>query len=296
MTKRSEPQLNQESQARSDAIARGRLELSPAAWIGVGIIALWVFIALFGPSLAPFHEGDFVSDDSFEPLGGRYLLGTDYLGRDILSRLLYGARLTLGMALLATLIASGVGSALGIFSAIKGGWTDMLLSRFNDALLSFPTIMMGLVIIAALGSSIPILVCATGLIYSSSVFRISRALAMDLAVMDFIEVARARGERTGWILWHEIFPNAAKPLVVDFGMRLSFAILFMSGLSFLGLGVQPPHADWGGMVRENLIGLNSGSLACVIPALATASLTIGLNLIVDDFIARSGRKVAGRMT
>jgi peptide/nickel transport system permease protein len=285
-----------ETQARSDAIAKRRLRLSFTAWIGVGIIVLWVFIAFFGSWLAPYHEGDFISDDSFDPLGSEFLLGTDYLGRDILSRLLYGTRLTLGMAFLATIIASFTGSAFGIFSAIRGGWIDMVLSRLNDALLSFPTIMMGLVVIAALGSSVPILVCATGLIYASSVFRIARALAMDLTVMDYILVAKARGERVGWFLWHEKLPNVAKPLIVDFGMRLSFAILFMSGLSFLGLGVQPPHADWGGMVRENLIGLGSGSLAPIIPAAAIASLTIGLNLIVDDFIARSGQDVAKRIT
>jgi peptide/nickel transport system permease protein len=288
--------LTIKTKARSDVIAKRGLQLSLTAWVGVGMILFWIFIAFFGPWFAPYGEGEFVSDESFDPVGAEFIMGTDYLGRDILSRLLYGARLTLGMSFIATLIASFTGSALGIFSAIKGGWIDMLLSRFNDALLSFPTIMMGLVIIAALGSSIPILVCATGLIYASSVFRIARALGMDLTVMDYIIVAKARGERVGWILWHEIFPNAATPLVVDFGMRLSFAILFMSGLSFLGLGVQPPHADWGGMVRENLIGLNSGSLASIIPAAAIASLTIGLNLIVDDFIARSGQDVSKRLT
>ena len=288
--------LTIETKARSDAIIKKGLKLSFTAWVGVAIIIFWIIIAFIGPWISPYHESEFVSDESFDPIGGKYTLGTDYLGRDILSRLLYGTRLTLGMAFIATLIASFTGSALGIFSAIKGGWIDMILSRVNDALLSFPTIMMGLVIIAALGSSIPILVCATGLIYASSVFRIARALGMDLAVMDYIIVAKARGEKVGWILWQEIFPNAAKPLVVDFGMRLSFAILFMSGLSFLGLGVQPPHADWGGMVRENLIGINSGSLAPIIPAAAIASLTIGLNLIVDDFIARSGQGIAKRIT
>jgi peptide/nickel transport system permease protein len=214
-----------ETQARSDAIAKRRLRLSFTAWIGVGIIVLWVFIAFFGSWLAPYHEGDFISDDSFDPLGSEFLLGTDYLGRDILSRLLYGTRLTLGMAFLATIIASFTGSAFGIFSAIRGGWIDMVLSRLNDALLSFPTIMMGLVVIAALGSSVPILVCATGLIYASSVFRIARALAMDLTVMDYILVAKARGERVGWIIVHEILPNVSKTLIVYLGIRLYVAIL-----------------------------------------------------------------------
>ena len=172
----------------------------------------------------------------------------------------------------------------------------MIICRINDALLSVPGIMMGLVIIAALGSSIPILIVTTGVVYACSVFRIARALGMDLSVMDYVEVARARGESLWWVLWQEIFPNVAIPLIVDFGLRLSFAILFMSSLSFLGLGVQPPYADWGGMVRENLLGLSSGSLSPIIPALAIASLTMGLNLIVDDFIARSGQEVAKRIT
>jgi peptide/nickel transport system permease protein len=286
----------EEIQTRTDAITKQRLKISPAAWVGIAILVFWVFIAFFGPALAPFSESDFVSDTSFLPVGHGFWLGTDYIGRDILSRLFYGTRLTLGMALLATLIASTLGSSLGIFSAVKGGWVDMLMCRLNDALLSIPGIMLGLVVIAALGSSIPILIGTTGIVYATSVFRIARSLGMDLAVMDYVEVARARGEGVWWVLRHEIFPNAAIPLVVDFGIRLAFAILFMSGLSFLGLGVQPPHADWGGMVRENLVGLSAKSLAPIIPALAIASLTIGLNLIVDDFIARSGQEVAKRIT
>ncbi len=285
-----------DTQARSNAIIKQRFRMSLTAWIGLLILLFWVFIAFFGPSLSPHSESAFVSDDSFLPLSRDFPLGTDYVGRDVLSRLFCGTRLTLGMALLATLIASSLGSSLGIFSAIKGGWVDMFICRINDALLSIPGIMLGLVVVAALGSSIPILIVTTGIVYGCSVFRIARALGMDLAVMDYVEVARARGESVWWILWHEIFPNAAIPLVVDFGIRLSFAILFMSSLSFLGLGVQPPQADWGGMVRENLIGLNAESWAPIIPALAIASLTIGLNLIVDDFVARSGQKVAKRIT
>jgi peptide/nickel transport system permease protein len=286
----------QELQARSDAVTGPRFRMGVTAWVGVVILLFWVFIAFFGPWLAPFSEMDFVSDRSFVWPNGEFLLGTDYVGRDILSRLFWGTRLTLGMAVIATLIASSLGSAIGIFSAIKGGWTDMIICRINDALLSVPGIMMGLVIIAALGSSIPILIVTTGVVYACSVFRIARALGMDLSVMDYVEVARARGESLWWVLWQEIFPNVAIPLIVDFGLRLSFAILFMSSLSFLGLGVQPPYADWGGMVRENLLGLSSGSLSPIIPALAIASLTMGLNLIVDDFIARSGQEVAKRIT
>lgn len=288
--------MNEKLKGRGDAIVRQKFKLRFSAWFGIAILIVCVFIAFFGPSLAPYSESDFVSEDSFMPPSHTSLLGTDYIGRDIMSRLIIGTRLTIGMAIVATLIASTVGSLLGILAAIKGGWIDSLLCRLNDAFLSVPGILLGLVVVAALGSSIPNLVCVTGLVYACSVFRIARALGMDLRVMDYIEVARGRGESMWWILRHEIFPNAAIPLIVDFGIRLSFTIRFMAALSFLGLGVQPPQADWGSMVRENLVGLSSQSMAPIIPALAIAILTISLNLIVDDYIARSGQEVARRIT
>jgi peptide/nickel transport system permease protein len=199
------------------------------------------------------------------------------------------------MAFCATLIASGVGTILGAYAGARGGLPDQIISRINDAFLSFPTIMLGLVVVAALGSSIPVLIIATGLIYSSSVFRIARAMTVDQAVMEYVEVAKARGEGMIWVIGSEIFPNIAMPLLVDFGIRLTFAILFMSGLSFLGLGIQPPFADWGSMVRENITGLTNGSLTSIYPALAIASLTIGLNLMVDDYTAHSGRGMAEKL-
>ena len=196
------------------------------------------------------------------------------------------------MGVAATILAQALGVSIGFFAAIRGGWFDTVMSRLNDALLSFPHIMMGLVVIAALGSSIPVLVVTSGVVYASAVFRIARALAMDLKVKDFVEVARSRGEGTWWILRHEILPNATLPLLTDFAIRLSFVILFMSGLSFLGLGVQPPLADWGSMVRENMEGLRSGSLAPIIPAAAIASVTVSLNLLVDELSLRTGRAYA----
>jgi peptide/nickel transport system permease protein len=272
-----------------------RRKLSNTGVVGACIVGIWVLIAVFGRFIAPFDEGQFISDVPFLQPSGRFLLGADYLGRDLWSRLLIGTQLTLAMAACATLIASTVGTTIGVFAAVAGGWKDMVLSRINDAFLSFPTTIMALVVIAALGSSIPVLVVVTGLIYSASVFRISRALAMDQAVMDYVEVAKARGEGLGWIMFHEILPNIAPPLIVDFGLRLAFAILFLSALSFLGLGVQPPLADWGSMVRENMTGLTSGAITPVFPALAIASLTVGLNLIVDDIATRSGHNIAEKL-
>jgi len=278
-----------------DAPPKRRIQLT---WVGktaTAIVAFWVFLAIFGPFLAPYHEADIIADDSFLPADGQFLLGSDYLGRDILSRIIWGARTTIGISFAATLIAYAIGVTLGIAAAVTGRWTDMVLSRINDAILALPTIMLGLIMIAALGSSIPILIITASVIYAASVFRIARALGQDIMVQDFVEAARARGEGLWWIITREVLPNAAMPLATDFGLRLVFIILFISSLSFLGLGVQPPMADWGSMVRENLQGLGYGSMSAVWPALAIATLTISINLIVDDISAKSGGDLAKKM-
>ena len=275
--------------------ARPLFQLSLMGKVGAGILGFWILVALAGPFLAPYDPTDFVSDDSFGPVSAAYWLGTDYLGRDILSRVLYGARLTMSLSFMATVLAFLVGVGLGFTAALAGPRTDMVISRIYDAFLSMPTIMLGLVVIAALGSSIPVLVITAGLIYSCGLYRIARALAVDIKVMDFVEAARVRGEKLPWIISREILPNAVIPLVSEFGLRLVFSILFISGLSFLGLGVQPPTADWGVMVRENLGGLVYGSSAAFVPAAAIASLTVGINLIVDDFSAQRGQEIAEEM-
>ena len=277
------------------ASARPLFQLSGMGRLGVAIVGFWIAVALLGPLLAPFDPADFVSDVSFAPISAEHWLGTDYIGRDILSRLLYGARLTMSLSFMATVLAFAVGISLGFTAALAGPTTDMVISRIYDAFLSMPTIMLGLVVIAALGSSIPVLVVTAGLIYSCGLYRIARALAVEIKVMDFVEAARARGERLPWIIGREILPNALIPLVAEFGLRLVFSILFISGLSFLGLGVQPPTADWGVMVRENLGGLTYGSAAAFVPAAAIASLTIGINLVVDDFSAQRGQEIAEEM-
>ena len=275
--------------------ARPLFQLSGMGRVGLGILIFWVVVAVVGPFLAPYHPADMVADESFAPMSAAHPLGTDYVGRDILSRLLYGARLTMSLSLASTLLAFFVGISLGFTAALAGPKTDMLISRVYDAFMSMPTIMLGLVVIAALGSSIPVLVITAGLIYSCGLYRIARALATEIKVMDFVEAARARGERLPWIIRREILPNAVVPLVAEFGLRLVFSILFISGLSFLGLGVQPPTADWGVMVRENLGGLVYGSSAAFVPAAAIASLTVGINLIVDDFSAQRGQEIAEEM-
>jgi len=291
-----------------DAPPRRALRLSPTGWASVGVILFWLAMALAGSFIAPYSEAQFIEDDlqgnyildpSFLPPSAQTWLGTDYIGRDVLSRILWGARTTIGISLAATLLAYAVGITLGIGAAVTGSWLDTILSRLNEAVLSFPSIMLGLIVIAAFGSSIPLLIGLAGFVYSAAVYRIARALGQDIMVQDFVEAARARGEGTWWIVRREILPNAIMPLATDFGLRLIFIILFISSLSFLGLGVQPPMADWGSMVRENLQGLGNGftggAIASLAPALALGTLTIAINLLVDDISVHDSGGLAERM-
>ncbi|MEM9140066.1 MAG: ABC transporter permease, partial [Pseudomonadota bacterium] len=283
--------------------------------------------AFAGPFIAPYAEdffieenpaGEFYDDPAFMTPNAEInsYLGTDYLGRDIFSRILWGARTTIGISFAATLLAYFVGITLGIAAAVAGRWVDATLSRLVDGVLAFPNIMLGLIVIAAFSGqvyidpitdAIVLLVVLAGVVYAASVFRIARALGQDIMVQDYVEAARARGEGLWWIITREVLPNAAMPLATDFGLRLVFVILFISALSFLGLGVPPPISDWGSMVRDNLPGLgngffprqeggiNAGALASVAPALAIASLTIAINLIVDDISAQAGGSLAKKM-
>lgn len=262
------------------------------ARIGAVVVLLAVLIAVFGPLIAPYSEDEILPTAAFAPMSADNWLGTDYIGRDILSRILYGARITLGLALASTVLAFVVGAFFGFTAATAPPLVDTIISRIYDVVLSIPNIMLALVAIAALGTSKGVLIGIIGVIYSANVFRISRALAMDIRVMDFVEAARARGEGRLWIITREIWPNTIIPLSSEFGLRLVFAILAVSGLSFLGLGVQPPTAGWGVMVRENMTGMMWGSPAALAPALAIALVTISINLIVDDLSHRHGRDIS----
>lgn len=263
------------------SIPAARARRPASFWVSVTVLAIVAFAAAAGPWIAPYAPTEFVSDDPFTAPRAGMWLGSDYLGRDILSRLIVGTRLTLGMAFAATVLASLCGSVIGLLSAIHGGWFDAIASRIVDIILSLPKIIVGLVIVAALGSSITTIVMLAAVVYSAGVFRIARALGSDLVKLDFIRVARARGESIAWVLFGEMLPHVIQPLAADFAIRVSFAILFMSSLSFLGLGVQPPLTDWGGMARENLGGLAGASFAPIYPAAAIAICSIALNLMVD---------------
>jgi peptide/nickel transport system permease protein len=267
--------------------------LPVSVWIGIIVIAVNAFAAIFGPWLAPYGESAVVGD-VWAPASAEFWLGTDNLGRDMLSRLLFGAQTSIAIALAITLLSFTIGVTLGFLAAVVGGWTDQVLSRLVDVVMAFPTLILALLVLSVLGSSIPVLIAVSAVLDSTRVFRLSRAVAMDVEVMDFVEVARLRGEGLWWIMRREVFPNTLPPLIAEFGLRFCFAFLFISALSFLGLGIQPPHADWGGMVKDNANAISFGLAAPLIPAAAIALLTIGVNLVVDWFLHKTSEVRGGR--
>ncbi|RMC35285.1 ABC transporter permease [Paracoccus alkanivorans] len=257
-----------------------------AGRIGLAVMLFWAVVAIAGQWLAPYPPGEIVGWDYFGGMSREFWMGTDYLGRDILSRILMGARYTVGIALGAVTLAVAIGVVLGMIAAVLGGWFDTLLSRLLDAFNGIPSLLFGLVVVAAVGSSIPVLILTLTAIYMPGSYRFARALAVNINTMDFVTVARARGEGTAYLITREIFPNILGPVLADLGLRFVFIVLVLSGLSFLGLGVQPPNADWGALVRENIEGLSLGAPAVVFPSIAIASLTISVNMFIDNLPTR----------
>ena len=251
-------------------------------WASLIIILAWALIAVLAPYVTPHGISDIVDTDYFGPMSLQFPLGTDYLGRDMLSRILFGARYTVGISLAATLIACTIGVTLGMAAAVTGGWFDAALSRFVDALSSIPSKLFALVAVAGVGSSIPVLMLILGIIYTPGSYRFARALAVNVNTTDFVTVARIRGEKLSYLIRAEILPNIIGPVLADVGLRFVFIVLLLSGLSFLGLGVQPPEADWGSLVRENIGGLPFGAPAVMAPSFAIASLTIAVNMLIDN--------------
>ncbi|AIT82303.1 ABC transporter permease [Novosphingobium pentaromativorans] len=249
--------------------------------IGLALVVFWLVVALVGPWLAPYSVGAFVDQDVFSGISSQFWLGSDYLGRDVLSRVLWGSRYTVFLALGAAMIAVCIGTSFALLAAIRGGWTDEVISRAMDTFISIPSKIFALVLVAAFGSSLSLLLVIAAATYVPGNFRIARALAMNLVALDFVQVARARGEGSVHIALREVLPNMIHPLLADTGLRFVFVVLLLSGLSFLGLGVQPPHADLGSLVRENISGITEGALAIIVPALAIATLTVGANLLID---------------
>jgi peptide/nickel transport system permease protein len=258
------------------------------AQVGLAIVAIDLLIAVFGPWLAPYGQSQSVGDTWATP-SAQMLLGADQIGRDMVTRLIYGARTTIGIAAATTLLSFFIGITSGFTAAVAGAWADILLSRLVDIILSIPQLILALIILGVFGSSIPVLIITIAVLDSTRVFRLARALGKNLNVLEFVEVARMRGEGLWWVISKEILPNAMAPLVSEFGLRFCFNFLFVATLSFLGIGVQPPYADWGGMVRENAAAINFGLLAPLYPAIAIALLTVAVNLIVDWLLSIDAR-------
>ncbi|NWE22296.1 ABC transporter permease [Pseudomonas sp. P7548] len=257
-----------------------------SAKFGLLIIVLYIAVAVFAPVLAPYGETQVVGE-GFAPWSGQFLLGTDNLGRDMFSRLVYGARNTLGIAFLTTTLAFLLGGLSGLVAAIKGGWIDQGLSRVVDVLMAIPQLIFALLILSVVGTNATSLVLVIALLDSTRVFRLSRAVAMTVVVQDFVEAARLRGEGLWWLVTREVLPNAAAPLIAEFGLRFCFVFLFISALSFLGLGIQPPTADWGSMVRDNAVLITFGDISPLLPALAVALITVSVNFVVDWMLHKS---------
>ncbi|QEE43978.1 ABC transporter permease [Rhizobium sp. WL3] len=271
-----------------------RLKQIPiSAWVGIFGIALAIFCAIFAPLIAPYGEREIVGS-VWEPMGGTYLLGTDNLGRDLLSRMIYGTRTTLTVALAATIISFSLGIFLSFTAAVSRGIIDQTLSRFNDLMMSIPTLIFALVVLAVLPQNLFVLIMVMAVLDSTRVYRLGRAVALDVAVMEFVEAAKLRGEGTMWIIFREILPNTLSPLLAEFGLRFAFSILFLSTLSFLGLGIQPPAADWGGMVKDNKDGIIFGISAALVPGTAIAALAVSVNLVVDWLLGRTSSLKGGR--
>jgi len=261
-------------------------DLNISARIGLGIVVFFATCAIFAPWLAPYGESEIVGD-VWEPLGGEFVFGTDQIGRDLLSRLIFGARNTMALAIVSTTVSFTMGAVLGFIAATRGGMTDQVLSRVVDVVISIPTLIASLIVLSAVGTATPTLVLVIGIIYAMPVYRIARAVAMDIEVMDYVEAARLRGEGLWWLMTREILPNALTPLAAEFGLRFCFVFLLIASLSFLGMGLQPPLADWGAMVRGNADGIAWGFMHPLLPAACIAALTIGINLLIDRWVHKA---------
>jgi len=264
----------------------------PSAMFGMTVILIYAFFAIFAHWVAPFGQAD-SSFGAYLPWGDGHLLGTDQIGRDIYSRLIYGAQNTIGIALVTTLLSFTIGGGLGLMAAISGGWADLILSRLIDVLMAIPGLIFALMLLSIFGSSTWGLILIIAVLDSTRVFRLTRAVSMNVVVMDYVEAARLRGERLGWVMRREILPNILPPLVAEFGLRFSFVFLTIAALSFLGVGIQPPTADWGSMVRENASLIQfakydlKGAITPLLPAGAIALLTVAVNFVVDWFLNKT---------
>jgi peptide/nickel transport system permease protein len=257
-----------------------------SAWFGMIVILIYAICAIFAPWIAPYSESEIVGK-AYQRGSAEFWLGTDQIGRDLFSRLIYGARNTIGIALVTTLLSFFVGGTLGVLTALKRGWLDQGVSRLVDAFLAIPVLIFSLMLLAVFGKSVVNLILILALLDSTRVFRLARATALNVVVMDFVEAARLRGEGTRWIIFREILPNILPVMITEFGLRFCFVFLTISALSFLGVGIQPPTADWGSMVAENKTLITFGNPTPLYPAAAIALLTVAVNFVVDWFLHKT---------
>ncbi len=265
---------------------RGLKKAPYTAWFGLIVIAFYMLVAIFAPILAPYGESE-VFDIPYAPWSDEFKFGTDQLGRDMLSRLIYGARNTIGIAVATTLLSFVIGGGLGVLTSIQRGWFDQLISRFVDILMAIPSLIFALMLLSIFGSTILNLIIIIAILDATRVFRLTRAVSMNVVVMDYVEAAKLRGEGLAWVMRKEILPNIMPPLVAEFGLRFCFVFLTIASLSFLGVGIQPPTADWGSMVRENATLITYGDITPLLPAAAIALLTVAVNFVVDWFLHKT---------
>ena len=276
-------------------IALGKAPAS--AWFGMIVVAIYAFIVIFAQFISPFGEAQVFAkaDEPWAMFGGdpTHFFGTDQIGRDVLSRLIYGAQNTIGIALVTTCLSFLIGGSLGLVAAINRSWLDQILSRGVDVLMSIPSLIFALMLLSIFGSSIPSLIMIIAVLDSTRVFRLTRSVAANAVVMDYVEAARLRGEGLAWVMRREILPNILPPLIAEFGLRFSFVFLTIASLSFLGLGIQPPTADWGSMVRDGSRLIQfvqydwTLALPSLLPAGAVALLTVAVNFVVDWFLHKT---------
>jgi len=257
-----------------------------SAKLGMLVIVVYVIAAVFAPIIAPYGESEIVGK-KYMLANDSFILGTDNLGRDTFTRIIYGARNTVGIALITTIYAFLLGGLTGIIAAVIGGWTDQLLSRTVDILMAIPALIFAMLLLSIFGTSVPSLILIIGLLDATRVFRLCRAVSLNVVVMDFVEAAKLRGEKIGWITIREILPCISAPLAAEFGIRFCFVFLTISALSFLGLGIQPPTADWGSMVRDTADLISFEDYTPLVPAAAIAILTLGVNFVVDWFLHKT---------
>jgi len=281
MTKATEPPGGVTTRRASSRMPSLFRRITPSAWFGVTILVVYGLVAIFAPLIAPYGETEVVSSVPYGPWSEQFIFGTDQLGRDVLSRLIYAARNTIAISLAVTVLTFAIGATFGIIAAVLGGVIDIVMSRVVDAIMALPQLVVILVMLSVVGSSIFNLIIVIGIADATNVYRLARSVSLNVAVMDYVEDARVRGESLRWIVFREVLPNILPTLVAEFGMRFCFVVLTISALSFLGLGIQPPTADWGSMVRENATLISYGDVTPLLPAVAIALLAIGVNFVVD---------------